>query len=121
MFFMKLFTGQHTDLEQYSKLYKPPMKATVKYYSRIPSRFGRVSFESKKLNRKHREVFAPLSFIPDKEEFNVFSVLFQFFSLTSMTGQRPSTIINHSVMQVSPLTQRKNIIIVEDWFNTYLG
>ena len=50
----------------------------VEIHPKIPSRFGRVSFDTGKLNRKHREVFAPLSFVPDKEEFTVIWVQFQF-------------------------------------------
>ena len=42
----------------------------VKYYSKIPSRFCWVSFDTEKLNRKHTDVFALLSFIPNKEEFS---------------------------------------------------
>ena len=40
-----------------------------KYYSEILSRFFWVSFDTEKLNRKHREIFAPLSMVPDKKEF----------------------------------------------------
>ena len=50
----------------------------VKYYSKIPRRLCWVRFDTKKLNGKHEEVFAPLSFVPDKEEFNVIWVQFQF-------------------------------------------
>ena len=39
----------------------------IKYYSKIPSRFKRVSFDTEKLNGKHREVFAPPSFISNKK------------------------------------------------------
>ena len=49
----------------------------VKNYPKIPSRFSRVSFDTEKLNRKHREVFAPLSFIIDKEKCSFFWVQFQ--------------------------------------------
>ena len=35
----------------------------VKNYPKIPSRFSRVSFDTEKLNRKHREVLALLSFV----------------------------------------------------------
>ena len=42
----------------------------IKYYSKIPSKFSKVSFDTEKLNGKHRQVFAPLSFIPNKEEFS---------------------------------------------------
>ena len=38
----------------------------IKYYTEIT---GRVSFDTEKLNWKHREVFTPLSFFPNKEEF----------------------------------------------------
>ena len=34
----------------------------MKRYSKIPSRFSRVSFDTEKLNWKHREAFALLSF-----------------------------------------------------------
>ena len=44
----------------------------------ILSRFCRISFDTEKLNRKHRELFALLSFIPDKEEFSFIGVQFQF-------------------------------------------
>ena len=50
----------------------------IKYYSQDPERISRVSFDTKKLKRKHREVFALLSFIPDKEEFSFIWVQFQF-------------------------------------------
>ena len=50
----------------------------MKYYSEIASRFSRVSFDTEKLNGKHREVFAPLLFIPNKEEFSFIWVQFQF-------------------------------------------
>ena len=56
-------------------------KRKVKFLSKlpqIPSRFSRVSFDTEKLNRKHREVFAPLSSIPDKEKFSFIWVQFQF-------------------------------------------
>ena len=45
---------------------------------KIPSRFSRVSFDTDELNRKHGEEFAPLSFIPNKEEFSFIWVQFQF-------------------------------------------
>ena len=32
--------------------------------------YSKISFDTEKLNRKHWEVFAPLSFIPNKEEFS---------------------------------------------------
>ena len=51
----------------------------TKYYTKIPSRFSRVSFDTQKLNRKHREVFAPLLFIPNKEEFSFIWVQFSLF------------------------------------------
>ena len=50
----------------------------IKYYTKITSRFSRDSFDTEKLNWKHREVFAPLSFIPNKEEFSFIWVRFQF-------------------------------------------
>ena len=53
----------------------------IKYYTKIPSRFSRVSFDTEKLNWKHRDVFAPLSFIPNKEEFSFIWVQFQFSCL----------------------------------------
>ena len=43
----------------------------MKYYPKIPSRFSRVSFDTEKLNWKYSEVFAPLSFIPNKEDFGL--------------------------------------------------
>ena len=49
----------------------------IKYYTEITSRFSRVSFDTEKLSWKHREVFAPLSFIPN-EEFSFIWVQFQF-------------------------------------------
>ena len=49
----------------------------IKYYTEIKSRFSMVSFDTEKLNWKHREVFAPLSFVPDKEEFSLIRVQFQ--------------------------------------------
>ena len=51
---------------------------SVRYYSQIPSRFCWVSSDTKKLNRKHRELFAPLPFVPNKEEFSFIWVQFQF-------------------------------------------
>ena len=36
-------------------------EVSVKYYTKITSRFSRVSFDTEKLDWKHREVFAPLS------------------------------------------------------------
>ena len=42
----------------------------IKYYTELTSRFSRVSFDTEKLNCKHREEFALLSFIPNKEEFS---------------------------------------------------
>ena len=48
----------------------------IKYYTKIPSRF-RVCFDTEKLNWKHREVFAPLSFVPNKEEFSFIWVQFR--------------------------------------------
>ena len=54
------------------------MKCFIKYYSKIPRRFNRVSFDTKKFIGKHREVFAPLSFVPKKEEFSFIWVQFQF-------------------------------------------
>ena len=50
----------------------------IKYCTEITSRFSRVSFDTEKLNWKHREVFAPLSFVPNKEEFSFIWVHFQF-------------------------------------------
>ena len=38
----------------------------MNYYTEITSRFSRVSFDTEKLNWKHREVFALLSFVPNK-------------------------------------------------------
>ena len=43
----------------------------IENYPKIPSKFSRVSFDTEKLNRKHREVFALLSFVSDKEEFSL--------------------------------------------------
>ena len=70
----------------------------VKYYSNIPSRLYWVSFDTKKLNRKQRYLLWCNSF-PDKEEFSFFWVqfLFPFFPSTFMTGERPSSIVNHLV------------------------
>ena len=48
----------------------------IKYYSEIPSTFSRVSFDTYKLKEKHREVFAALSFIPNKEKFSFIWVQF---------------------------------------------
>ena len=48
------------------------------YYSEIPSRFTRVSFDTENLKGKHRDVFAPLSSIPNKKEFSFIWVQFQF-------------------------------------------
>ena len=42
----------------------------VKNYSMTPGRFCWVCSDTEKLNRKHREVFVPLPFIPKKEEFS---------------------------------------------------
>ena len=50
----------------------------VENYPKITSRFSRVSFDTEKLNWKHREVFAPLPFVPNKEEFSFIWVQFQF-------------------------------------------
>ena len=50
----------------------------MKSYANIPSRFGLVSFETGKLNGKHRDILAPLSVVPDKEEFSFIWVQFQF-------------------------------------------
>ena len=50
----------------------------IKYYTEITSRFSRLSFDTEKLNWIHREVFAPLSFVPNKEEFSFIWVQFQF-------------------------------------------
>ena len=36
------------------------------------------SFDTEKLNGKHREIFAPLSFVPDKEDFSYIWAQFQF-------------------------------------------
>ena len=52
-------------------------KILIKYYSEILSRFNRVSFDAEKLNRKHTEVLASLSFVPDKQEFVFIYVHFQ--------------------------------------------
>ena len=51
----------------------------IKIYSKLSSRFSRVSFDPEQLNRKHREVFGPLSFVPNKEEIGYIWVHFQFF------------------------------------------
>ena len=50
----------------------------LKYYSKITSRFCRASFDTENLHRKHREVFALLSFVPDKEDFSFIWVQSQF-------------------------------------------
>ena len=50
----------------------------VEYYSKILSRFVWVRFDTEKLNRKHKEEFALLSFVLDKEEFSFIWVRFQF-------------------------------------------
>ena len=47
-------------------------------YSKIPSRFSCVSFNTKKLNRKCREIFALLSMVPDREEYRFIWLQFQF-------------------------------------------
>ena len=54
------------------------MKFLSKITPKIPSRFSRVSFDTEKLNWKHRGVFSPLSFVPNKEEFSFIWVQFQF-------------------------------------------
>ena len=54
-------------------------KIFVKYYSKILGSFCWVSIDTEKVNRKHREVFAPLSFLPDKEEFRFSRVQFSLF------------------------------------------
>ena len=51
----------------------------VKNYPKIPTRFSRVSFDTEKLNMKHREIFASLSFISAKEEFTLIWVHFHLF------------------------------------------
>ena len=48
----------------------------IKYYTEITSRFSRVSFDTEKLSWKHRELFSPLSFVPNKEKFSFIWVQF---------------------------------------------
>ena len=50
----------------------------VQNYPKILSRFSRDSFNTVKLNRKHREIFAPLLLVPNKKEFGFICVQFQF-------------------------------------------
>ena len=52
----------------------------VQFLSNItPKILCRVSFDTEKLNRKHREVFALLSFVPGKEEFSLSGFSFSLF------------------------------------------
>ena len=51
----------------------------AKYHCKIPSKFFWVSFGTEKLNRNHREVFAPLSFVVDKGAFILSSFSFSLF------------------------------------------
>ena len=50
----------------------------VKNHSKVAGRFCRVSFDTWKLYRKHRKIFAPLPFTPDDEKFSFIWVQFQF-------------------------------------------
>ena len=70
----------------------------AKNYPKIPNRFCRVTFDTEKLNGKYREGFAPLSFVPDKKEISFIWIQFQFYSSTSMTGQRTTLTVNYSVL-----------------------
>ena len=49
----------------------------VEYYCKIPRRFCRVSFDTERLNKKYREEFTLLSFVPDKEDFSFIWLQFQ--------------------------------------------
>ena len=56
----------------------------IKYYSEISSRFCWVSFHTKRRNRKHRVIFAPLSFIANKEEVSLIWVQLVIISIEVM-------------------------------------
>ena len=61
----------------------------VKYYSNIPSNCCWVSFDTGKLNRKHRELFGPLSFVPDKVElFFIWVLRWKFQSYRTPLGTK---------------------------------
>ena len=78
----------------------------VKYYTEIMSRFSRVSFDNEKLNGKHREVFALLSFIPYKKDFRFYLGSVAVYSSTSMTGQRPNITVSSSSLKESSIRTR---------------
>ena len=59
----------------------------IKYYTEVTSRFSRVSFDTEKINWKYREVFAPLSFVPNKLIIDVIGVIkMSMQSFTRLVG-----------------------------------
>ena len=76
----------------------------MKYLSNITLRF-RADFAGLVLRLKSSianiEVLALLLFIPDKEEFSFIRDSGLVYLSTSMNGQRPSMIVNHSVLEQS--------------------
>ena len=83
------------------------LKFLSKITPRLQADFPPLSFNTQNLYRKHRKTFAPLPFIPNEEEFSFIWLQFQFILSTSMTGQKPSMIVDHSVLQQSCLMKRK--------------
>ena len=84
----------------------------IKYYSKIPSRFCWISFDSEKLNREQRGICSAVQFVHDKEEFSFIWVQFQFIRVyTSMNGHRPNTTVNHSVTAA----HIANLLVVANW------
>ena len=76
----------------------------VKNYSKVPSRFCRICFDTKGSIGNTERYLLRLHFFLIKRN-SVFLGSVAVYSLKSMTGQRPSMTVNHSVPQQSPLMQ----------------
>ena len=61
---------------QIADIWDRKLKFLSKITPKISSRFCWLSFHTKKLNKKHRVIFAPLPFITNKEEFSLIWVQF---------------------------------------------
>ena len=85
----------------------------IKYYTQIPSKFSRVSFDTEKINWKHREVFVPLSFVPNKEEF-----ILSGFSFNLFVDIQDWTEVNHDCKPLSAAAESPDAKETYSWLSS---
>ena len=76
----------------------------------ITSRFSRVSFDIEKRNCKNREVFAPLSFVPNTEEFSLRSAACVYGESSTVETHQTVVIISKVSLQKSLSVETETVI-----------